>query len=420
MDLLKQKFLEYKTLKDNDYFLKLENEQVIKINFEVNSFPHLVGLHKLTQIPLLNQLANKNIPPKAVIRAIKQGNLTYGTIYSQDGFSEIEERFKSFSISKINKLLNKNIVIDFDLTKINSSMTKAEMILFEKDNNKYYHLVLGYDQKGYYYPLSYFVRKDEDYIKNQTYLKVKSLKVVKYKTNEVIKHIYYLDNIREIIKDTNAEIKLKLDKVKELIKDEVNYDNINFILNKLDKEYNLFIKEEKNFKIIEHKFAQGKLLLDHIEEKELELKNISITQSITSNKKAKLKNSIEKYFKKLNDLGFIDRNDYIQKKSEFNKEKSTRLIEIEKLKNKNRKAYRILVEGKSVLDSLEHKAIIEVYKDEFRDAVNWDRNITKHIQNLNEKEGNTLTFNGISNYSGEHANIVKVILKNIKKDELIR
>ena len=58
MNLLKQKYLEFAQLHKYQVIYDLADGRSIIVVIERNTFPHLIGLHKLIDIPIIRQFNN--------------------------------------------------------------------------------------------------------------------------------------------------------------------------------------------------------------------------------------------------------------------------------------------------------------------------------------------------------------------------
>ena len=97
----------YETLTKNRYILTLENGDVIRLQFSNKHFHHLVGLHKLTDIPqvqkkpgkqstsvIYKMLVSKKIDDKAIKRSAFYSKIKTGlhiSIYCQSCFLNINK-----------------------------------------------------------------------------------------------------------------------------------------------------------------------------------------------------------------------------------------------------------------------------------------------------------------------------------------
>jgi len=77
MNLLLEKYNEYKSIVNYRMIYELDNGDVIDVKIDKNNFPHLIGLHKLLDIPVIrqfNDMNNKTVSAKYIISKIKKEN----------------------------------------------------------------------------------------------------------------------------------------------------------------------------------------------------------------------------------------------------------------------------------------------------------------------------------------------------------
>ena len=77
-DLLLEKYNDYTRLKNCRAEYLLANGLVIDFVYKEENFIHLLGLHKLTDIQIIqlfNDKSNKKVQTKYIISRIKRGNL---------------------------------------------------------------------------------------------------------------------------------------------------------------------------------------------------------------------------------------------------------------------------------------------------------------------------------------------------------
>lgn len=75
MNRLLEKFNEYKDISNYRIKYTLVNEDVIDFKLKQTDFPHLIGLHKLVDIPLIgqfNDVSNTTVSAKFLISKIKK------------------------------------------------------------------------------------------------------------------------------------------------------------------------------------------------------------------------------------------------------------------------------------------------------------------------------------------------------------
>ena len=78
MNKLLDKFNEYKSIVNYSMEYIFENDSVISFKLKLTDFPHLLGLHKLIDIPVIRQFNDKNnlvIGAKYINSKIKRQNL---------------------------------------------------------------------------------------------------------------------------------------------------------------------------------------------------------------------------------------------------------------------------------------------------------------------------------------------------------
>ena len=157
-----------------------EDDSVIYFKLKQTDFPHLLGLHKLIDIPIIRQFNDKNnlvIGAKYINSKIKrQELLTENIIKRSIYFHDIEFRFNSFSKENILTLSYTDVIVDFKASLISSNL-KANYILFEKKKQGYNHLCIAEDGNGKKYAESFFYNSSDLYLRNQRIIKVKCIKI---------------------------------------------------------------------------------------------------------------------------------------------------------------------------------------------------------------------------------------------------
>ena len=157
-----------------------EDNSAISFKLKQTDFPHLLGLHKLIDIPVIRQFNDKNnrvISAKYINSKIKkQELLTEDIIKKSVYFSDIEFRFNNFSRENILTMSYTDVVINFNASLIGSNL-KAKYILFEKKNRGYNHLCVAEDGNGKKYAESFFFASTDLYIRNQKAMKVKYIRI---------------------------------------------------------------------------------------------------------------------------------------------------------------------------------------------------------------------------------------------------
>ncbi|MCM1264130.1 MAG: PBECR4 domain-containing protein [Butyrivibrio sp.] len=180
MNQLLDKFNEYKSISNYRIEYIFEDDSEISFKLKQTDFPHLLGLHKLIDIPIIRQFNDKNnlvIGAKYINSKIKkQEFLTEDIIKRSAYFSDIEVRFNSFSKENILTMSYTDVIVDFNAALISSNL-KSKYILFEKREQGYNHLCVAEDGNGKKYAESFFYNTTDLYIRNQRILKIKSVKI---------------------------------------------------------------------------------------------------------------------------------------------------------------------------------------------------------------------------------------------------
>lgn len=180
LNQLLDKFNEYKTIVNYRMEYIFADDSVISFKLKQTDFPHLLGLHKLIDIPVIRQFNDKNnraISAKYINSKIKkQELLTESIIRKSIYFPDIEVRFNSFSKENILTISYTDVIVDFNASLINSNL-KAKYILFEKKEQGYNHLCIAEDGNGKKYAESFFHNLTDMYLRNQRTIKVKSVRI---------------------------------------------------------------------------------------------------------------------------------------------------------------------------------------------------------------------------------------------------
>lgn len=106
MDKLQERALSFKRLLDYEYKIVLGRKgktTEFVINFEKTDFPHLIGLHKLTDV------LNGNIATEKLFDECLTGKVSFATISKSKFFHKLGNRFEYFD--KIEIMLDSNDII---------------------------------------------------------------------------------------------------------------------------------------------------------------------------------------------------------------------------------------------------------------------------------------------------------------------
>lgn len=180
LNQLLDKFNEYKSIVNYRMEYIFEDDSVISFKLKQTDFPHLLGLHKLIDIPVIRQFNDKNnraISAKYIISKIKrQELLTESIIRKSIYFPDIEVRFNSFSKENILTISYTDAIVDFNASLIGSNL-KAKYILFEKKKQGYNHLCIAEDGNDKKYAESFFYNSTDLYLRNQRIIKIKCIRI---------------------------------------------------------------------------------------------------------------------------------------------------------------------------------------------------------------------------------------------------
>jgi len=178
MDKLLEKYNDYMRLENCRAQYKLANGQCIEFYYQEENFAHLLGLHKLKDIQLIQfwqDKNNKSVKLKDVIRRIKNSTFTDEMVTSSVFFSKIKERYDNFSYDNLTTLNYTDAVINFNPTIIKSKIKSDYLLFEEKNKNEFNHLGIALDKKnGKRYVETFFNHPDDMYISGQKIVKVES------------------------------------------------------------------------------------------------------------------------------------------------------------------------------------------------------------------------------------------------------
>ena len=181
MNELLEKFNEYKDISNYQIKYTLANKTVIDFKLKQTDFPHLIGLHKLVDIPIIgqfNDISNTTVSAKFLISKIKkESQLTENIIKNSVYFPTIEQRYRNFSKENLLTLTYTDAIVDFNASLIGSKL-RGDCILFENRKAKgYNYLSIAKDAKEKRYAESFFYNPTDLYIKNQIILKVNKVQI---------------------------------------------------------------------------------------------------------------------------------------------------------------------------------------------------------------------------------------------------
>lgn len=181
MNGLLEKFNEYRDISNYRIKHTLVNGDVIDFKLKQTDFPHLIGLHKLVDIPLIgqfNDVSNLTVSAKFLISKIKkESQLTESIIKNSVYFPDIAQRYQNFSKENLLTLTYTDAIVDFDASLIGSRL-RGDYILFENQKLQgYNYLSVAKDAQEKRYAESFFYNPADRYIRNQKIVKVSKVEI---------------------------------------------------------------------------------------------------------------------------------------------------------------------------------------------------------------------------------------------------
>ncbi|NLL80454.1 MAG: hypothetical protein GX234_11865 [Clostridiales bacterium] len=128
MDELLTKYNDYIRLKNYRAEYLLSNGMIIDFTYKEENFIHLLGLHKLTDIQLIqlfNDKNNKKVQTKYIISRIKKNKFTDLMVKSSVFYGDIATRYESFSYENLTTLTYTDAVVNF-----NPELIKSKVLHF--------------------------------------------------------------------------------------------------------------------------------------------------------------------------------------------------------------------------------------------------------------------------------------------------
>ena len=131
MNGLLEKFNEYKSIVNYQVEYEFDNGDTIEFKLKQTDFPHLIGLHKLIDIPVIRQFNDKKnvtVSARYILSRIKKEELLTESILKKSVyFPTIEQRYEKFSRENILTISYTDAIIDFNAKLIGSNL-KANYI----------------------------------------------------------------------------------------------------------------------------------------------------------------------------------------------------------------------------------------------------------------------------------------------------
>lgn len=164
MNKLKDAAQFYKDYLLNRKFILKAGKNRKEIEFEIifakSNFKHLIGINKLTDLPIIN-----NSSSAVNFNQILNNELTYAVITQSKYFSEAEQRIEHFE-DLYKALKGKELMLKSQYGKFNTIV--ADFMLTNRDDDYgFAHLFMCKDEKkGFTVPVTYIIQPDNDYLKS--------------------------------------------------------------------------------------------------------------------------------------------------------------------------------------------------------------------------------------------------------------
>lgn len=259
--MIREALFDYEKLFGKKMGLSLENLDLISFSFRDYNFIHLIGLHKLTDIPIIQKLNNKNnklVTAESLYYDIKNGKVTNDIFELSEFYDSIKEnRLNYFNSERIIRLIRSGEVIHFSPNKVTSKnrTTKLEKIdyiffeILETNHKNHVNFCLAFSNVNLKnYPSTFFMEKSDFYRNNQDILGVLSLFIDSGVDKEF--KIYW-ENVRKSMKNnTHYKYLSNLQNKYNFNIDKLYQENINKLdiceecLNDINKHYQFLQMEE--------------------------------------------------------------------------------------------------------------------------------------------------------------------------------
>lgn len=176
MNDLLEKYNDYMRLNGCRAEYILVNGIKIEFFYKEQNFIHLLGLHKLKDIQMIqlfNDKKNRVVQTQYVISRIKQEKFTDTMVRASSFFSEIADRYETFTYDNLSTITYTDAVVDFDPSRISSKLKSDYLLFEEKGQGEYNHLGIALDPvNGKRYIETFFHQSSANYITGQKVIRV--------------------------------------------------------------------------------------------------------------------------------------------------------------------------------------------------------------------------------------------------------
>lgn len=195
MNALLEKYNDYLRLVGCNAEYELDNGTILTVEYKEENFLHLIGLHKLKDIQLIQfwlDRSNKSVKLRDVVKNIEKEKLTDSKVKASVFYKDIEKRYENFSYDNLTTLNYTDAIINFNPALIKSKI-KSDYILYEEKPTKgeYNHLGIAMDPitTNRYFE-TFFHENTDKYILGQTIVKIIRFKIIDPEGNIVVEECF--------------------------------------------------------------------------------------------------------------------------------------------------------------------------------------------------------------------------------------
>ena len=190
MNGLLEKYNDYIRLVGSHAEYELSDGTTIDVQYVKGGFAHLVGLHKLKDLQLIQLWQDTNVKAvnvSEVMRRIRNESFGEKEVKNSMFFHRIKDRYDSFSYDNLTTLNYTDAIVDFNPRLINSKL-KSNYILFEeKRSGDFNHMGIVYKPNlGSRYVETFFHDSSDTYIKGQTIVQVRKFRLIDSNNNVIV------------------------------------------------------------------------------------------------------------------------------------------------------------------------------------------------------------------------------------------
>ena len=190
MNVLLEKYNDFLRLEKYTVEYYLSNGEYVKAIYRKENFLHLIGLHKLKDLQLIQfwlDRSNKTVKLPTVLKKIKNEQFTDKMVQSSSFYYLIKDRYNHFSYENLTTLGYTDAVIDFNPHMINSRINSNYILFEERPHGEYNHMGIVYNPtQNQEYIETFFHEPTDLYIKKQTTVKVKRMRLYDMHNNIIV------------------------------------------------------------------------------------------------------------------------------------------------------------------------------------------------------------------------------------------